>query len=169
MKEQGIQAKLVSTGTVPATFTQVMSGQVDIGFSTPPFGLADEEQGKIRILALANDLDSIRTQTVRVTVANATDLAKRPDVYKRFIAAYRETIDWMYANPQSLEMFAKYASITPAMAKNVRDKFYPKSMLQLDKVEGLDGLIQDAIAFKYLPGPLTDKQIDELLRLPGKF
>jgi NitT/TauT family transport system substrate-binding protein len=168
MKEYGFAAKLVATGTVPATFTQVMSGQVDIGFSTPPFGLAEEEQGKIRILALADDLTSIRTQTVRVTVANAGDLAKRPDVYKRFIAAYQETIDWMYAQPEALEMYAKYASISPAMAKTVRDKFYPKSMLQLDRVDGIDELMQDAIAFKYIPKVLTQQQLDELLQLPGK-
>ncbi len=168
LKEYGLAAKLVATGTVPATFTQVMSGQVDIGFSTPPFGLAEEEQGKIRILALADDLASIRTQTVRVTVANAVDLAKRPDVYKRFIAAYRETIDWMYSDPKAVEMYAKYAAVTPAMAKTVRDKFYPKSMLQLDKVDGMDELMQDAIAFKYIPKVLTQQQLDELLQLPGK-
>ena len=166
MKEYGFAAKLVATGTVPATFTQVMSGQVDIGFSTPPFGLTEEGQGKIRILALADDLASIRTQTVRVTVANAGDLAKRPEVYKRFIAAYQETIDWMYADPKSLEMYAKYAGVSPEMAKTVRDKFYPKSMLQLAKVEGMDEMMQDAIAFKYIPKVLTQQQLDELLQLP---
>jgi NitT/TauT family transport system substrate-binding protein len=168
MKEQGFQAKLVATGTVPATFTQVMSGQVDIGFSTPPFGLEAQEQGKIRIIALANDLNSIRTQTVRTIVANAGDLAKRPDVYKRFIAAYREVIDWMYSDPKAIEFYAKYAGITPAMAQTVRDKFYPKAMLQLDKIEGLDEQMQDAIAFKYIPQVLTAEQLGELLQLPGK-
>ena len=169
MKDYGFQAKLVATGTVPATFTQVMSGQIDIGFCTPPFGLAEEAQGKIRIVALADDLNSIRTQTVRVTVANAGDLAKRPDVYKRFIEAYREVIDWMYSDdPKAIEMFAKYANISPAMAKTVRDKFYPKSMLQLDRVDGLDEQMQDAIAFKYMAKPLTQEQQSELLQLQGK-
>jgi len=169
MKELGFQAKLVATGTVPATFTSVMSGQIDIGFSTPPFGLAEEAQGKIRILALATDLESMRTQTVRVTIANATDLAKRPDVYKRFIAAYQETIDWMYSSdPAVLDMFAKYAAITPAMAKTVRDKFYPKTMLQLGRVDGMKEMMEDAVAFKYIPKPLDQKQLDELLQLPKR-
>jgi NitT/TauT family transport system substrate-binding protein len=147
-----------------------MSGQVDIGFSTPPFGLAESDQGKTRIRVLADDLNSIRTQTVRVTVANATDLAKRPDVYKRFIAAYQEIIDWMYSpDPKVLEMYAKYAKITPGMARVVRDRFYPKSMLQLTQVEGMDALMQDAIAFKYITKPLTKEQLDELLKFPGKL
>jgi NitT/TauT family transport system substrate-binding protein len=168
MKDYGFQAKLVATGSVPATFTQVMSGQVDVGFSTPPFGLDAFDDKKIRIIALANDLPSVRSQTVRVTIANAGDLAKRRDVYDRFLRAYRETIDWMYADPKAIEAFAKYAQISNAMAQTVRDKFYPKSMLQLDEVSGLPALIEDAIAFKYMPGALSQTQIDELLQLPKR-
>ena len=113
MKDYGFQAKLVATGNVPATFTTVMSGQVDIGFSTPPFGLEAAEQGQIRIVALANDLASVRTQTVRVTIANANDLAKRREVYDRFLRAYRDVIDFMYADPKAIEAFAKYAADLP--------------------------------------------------------
>src|SRR6476659_325841 len=109
MKEYGFQAKLVATGNVPATFTSVLSGQVDIGFSTPPFGLDALNAGKGRLIALANDLPSVRNQTVRLIIANAADLAKRREVYDRFIAAYRETIDFMYANDQALAMFAKFS------------------------------------------------------------
>jgi NitT/TauT family transport system substrate-binding protein len=168
MKDYGFAAKLVATGNVPATFTQVMSGQVDIGFSTPPFGLDALNAGKARLVALANDLPSVRNQTVRLIIANAGDLAKRREVYERFIVAYRETIDWMYANDQALELFAKYSDIPVAMAKTVRDQFYPKSMLQLDKVAGLDELMQDAITFKYIPQALSRAQLDELLQLPKK-
>jgi NitT/TauT family transport system substrate-binding protein len=167
MKEYGFEARLVKTGTVPATFTQVVSGQVDIGFSTPPVGLEAAEEGKIHIVALANDLASIRTQTVRVTIANAYDLAKRPAVYARFTQAYRETIDWMYSDNAAIDAFAKWAGITWIMARRVRDGFYPKEMLQLDKVSNLGDIIQDAIAFKYIVQPLSAEQIDLLLQLPG--
>jgi hypothetical protein len=33
--------------------------------------------------------------------------------------------------------------ISPGLAKTVRDKFYPKSMLQLDEVKGLNEMMQD--------------------------
>jgi len=168
MKDYGFAAKLVATGNVPATFTQVMSGQVDIGFSTPPFGLDALAEGRSRLIALANDLPSVRNQTVRVTIANANDLAKRRDVYHRFIRAYREAIDWMYANDAAIEAFAKYAAITPTMARTVRDQFYPKAMLQLDRIEGMAELMQDAIAFKYIPAALSQQQLDELLQLPKR-
>jgi NitT/TauT family transport system substrate-binding protein len=168
MKDYGFQARLTATGNVPATFTSVMSGQVDIGFSTPPFGLDALNEGRSRLIALANDLPSVRNQTVRLIIANATDLAKRRDAYDRFIKAYREVIDWMYADPRAIEAFAKYASISAATARTVRDNFYPKSMLQLDEVKGLPELMQDAIAFKYIPAVLSREQLDELLQLPKK-
>ena len=168
MKDYGFAAKLTATGNVPATFTTVMSGQVDIGFSTPPFGLDALAEGRARLIALANDLPSVRNQTVRLIIANANDLTKRRGIYDRFIKAYRETIDWMYSDPKAIEAFAKYASISNATAQRVRDQFYPKAMLQLDEVKGMPELLQDAIAFKYIPAALTQAQLDELLQLPRK-
>ncbi len=166
MKERNFTAKLTATGSVPATFTQVMSGQVDIGFSTPPFGLEAIEAGQIRLIALANDLPSVRNQTVRVIIANATDLARRREVYGRFIRAYGETIEWMYTDDRAIAAFAQYAAISQAMARRVRDNFYPKAMLQLDRVMGLAELIEDAIAFKYVAQPLNAAQTAELLQTP---
>jgi NitT/TauT family transport system substrate-binding protein len=145
-----------------------MSGQIDIGFSTPPFGLKERDDGRIRIIALANDLISIRNQTVRVTIANAPDLEKRRAVYRRFIQAYAETLDWMYSDPKAIEGFAQFANISPEMARMVRDQFYPKSMLQLEKVVGLDDLMQDAVAFKYIPQKLSPEQLTDLLQLPSR-
>jgi NitT/TauT family transport system substrate-binding protein len=168
LKEYGLDAKLVATGSVPATFTQVMSGQIDVGFSTPPFGLDAANEGRIRIIATANDLASVRSQTVRLIIANAADLARRRDAYRAFILAYRETIDWMYADPRAIPAFARYAQIPEAMAQTVRDRFYPKTMLQLDQVSGIDDLMADAVAFKYIPQRLTAAQLDELLQLPGR-
>src|SRR3954464_13448754 len=168
MKDYGFAAKLTATGNVPATFTTVMSGQVDIGFSTPPFGLDALAEGRARLIALANDLPSVRNQTVRLIIANADGLAQRRGGYGRFVKAYRETIDWMYFDPKAIEAFAKYASISTATAKRVRDQFYPKTMLQLDEVKGMPELMQDAIAFKYIPAALSRQQLDELLQLPRK-
>ena len=168
MKERTFTAKLTATGSVPATFTQVMSGQVDIGFSTPPFGLDAIERGQIRLIALANDLPSVRNQTVRVIIANATDLGRRREVYGRFIRAYGETIEWMYGDDRAVAAFAQYAAISPAMARRVRDNFYPKAMLQLDRVMGLAELIEDAMVFKYVAQPLTPAQTAELLQTPKR-
>jgi NitT/TauT family transport system substrate-binding protein len=169
MKERHFTAKLVATGSVPATFTQVMSGQIDIGFSTPPFGLDALDAGKIRLIARANDLPSIRNETVRVIIANADDLARRREVYERFIRAYAEVISWMYTDGKAIVAFAQWANISLAMSGRVRDEFYPQAMLQLDRMTGLQGLMEDAVAFKHLAQPLTAAQITELVQTKGGY
>src|SRR5918993_465996 len=55
IKENSLKAKPVATGGPPSTLTQVMSGQIDVGWSAPPFGLDLLDQGKIRIIASGND------------------------------------------------------------------------------------------------------------------
>jgi hypothetical protein len=42
-KELGIKAAPTSTGGMPATLTAVMSGRIDIGWGSPPFGLREIE------------------------------------------------------------------------------------------------------------------------------
>ena len=47
LRELGVKAVPTATGGMPATLTQVMSGQIDIGWGSPPFGLKEIEEGKI--------------------------------------------------------------------------------------------------------------------------
>src|ERR1700738_2085433 len=55
VREFGVQMKPVATGSPSSTFTQTMSGQVDIGWSSPPFGVEALQQGRIRIVARGSD------------------------------------------------------------------------------------------------------------------
>ena len=55
----------------PATFTSVMTGQIDIGWAAPPFGLKEIKEGKIRIIARGSDMPSLKGQTVRAMIVNA--------------------------------------------------------------------------------------------------
>ena len=51
MKQYDLKAKPTATGGPAPTLTQVMSGQIDVGWSAPPFGLQQLDEGKIRIIA----------------------------------------------------------------------------------------------------------------------
>jgi NitT/TauT family transport system substrate-binding protein len=142
-----------------------MSNQVDIGWAAPPFGLKEIDEGKIRLVARGGDTETVRGQTIRTIIANAETLKKRHDVIRRFMQAYRETIDYMYSdNPQVLKDYAEFAGITPAMAKRVRDEFFPRSILQMTEIKGLDQLLQDAVQLKYTDKPLTKEQISDLIQ-----
>jgi NitT/TauT family transport system substrate-binding protein len=166
MKEFKLKAKPMATGNPPSTLTAVMTDQVDVGWAAPPFGFKEMEEGQIRIVAKATDASIVRGQTIRVIVANAQALEKRKDVLTRFMQAYRETIDYMYSpNPQALKDYAEFARISETTAKRVRDEFFPKGLLQTTEIKGLDSLLPEAVELKYIPSPLTQQQLGEVIQV----
>jgi NitT/TauT family transport system substrate-binding protein len=167
IKENGLtSAKAMSTGGAPSTMTAVMTDQVDVGWASPPGGLKEIDEGKTRLIARATDAAIVRGQTIRTIVANAQVLGKRKDVVERYMQAYRETIDYMYSdNPQVLKDYAAFAGVSEAMAKRVRDEFFPRELVMPDEVKGLDSLMADAIELKFISAPLSKAQIADLVQL----
>lgn len=170
IKEFGLtSATPQSTGNPPSTLTAVMTGQVDVGWAAPPFGLKEMDEGKIVLIARATDASIVKGQTIRTIVTNAETLAKRKDVLIRFMQAYRETIDYMYSsNPQVLKDYAEFNNMPEAMAKRVRDDFFPRAIIDPDAVKGLDTLLPEAVSLKFINEPLTEKQLAELIQVPLK-
>jgi NitT/TauT family transport system substrate-binding protein len=170
IKEFGLtSATPQSTGNPPSTLTAVMTGQVDVGWAAPPFGLKEMDEGKIVLIARATDASIVKGQTIRTIVTNADTLAKRKDVLLRFMQAYRETIDYMYSdNPQVLKDYAEFNNMPEAMAKRVRDDFFPRSIIDPDAIKGLDTLLPEAVSLKFINEPLTEKQLAELIQVPLK-
>ncbi|MBN8965394.1 MAG: ABC transporter substrate-binding protein, partial [Rhizobiales bacterium] len=85
VKAAGASPKMVPTGGAPATYTQVMTGQIDVGWSVPPFALKDLQEKKIEIIARGNDVAAVQAQTIRVNVANANALKTKRDAFKRYV------------------------------------------------------------------------------------
>jgi NitT/TauT family transport system substrate-binding protein len=168
IKEFGLKARPVATGGTAATLTQVLSGQVDAGWSAPPFGLREIDEGKIRLIARGNDAAVVRGQTARLIITHADVLQKRKDALTRFLQAYRETIAWMYSDPTALKAYAEFAGVSEALAKRVRDEFFAKEMLWPDEIKGLDAVMQDAVNFKYMGQPLSKEQVAELVQIPPR-
>ena len=168
IKENGLKAKPVATGGPPSTLTQVMSGQIDVGWSAPPFGLDLLDQGKIRVIATGNDAASFKGQTVRLLITNVQTLQTRKDTINRYMKAYRETVDWMYSDPAALKTYAEFVGISEALAKRSRDDFFPKAALDPDKIVGLETIGPDAVTLKYTAAPLTKEQLAELIQIPPR-
>jgi NitT/TauT family transport system substrate-binding protein len=167
LKYYGVDARPVATGGTAATFTQVMSGQVDIGWSSPPFGIEAAREGKIRIIARGNELPYFRDQTIRLLVANAGWLAANRDVAARFVQAYRDTLEWMYGDPVGVAAYARFSGASVATAQQVRDELYPKDGLMVDRISGLDSVMADGVANKYLAAPLSKDQLGQLFQVPA--
>ena len=168
LKENDLKAKAVATGGPPGTLTQVMSGQIDVGWSAPPFGLDLLDQGRIRVIATGNDAAAFKGQTVRILITNVQTLQTKKSAIDRYMKAYRETVDWMYADPAALKMYAEFVGISDALAKRSRDDFFPKASLDPDKVVGLETIVPDAVALKYTAAPLTKEQLAELIQIPPR-
>jgi NitT/TauT family transport system substrate-binding protein len=165
IQQYKLTARPVSTGSIQATVTQTMTGQVDVGFGAAPFGLDIVEDGKARIVATGNEVASLRTRSVRVNVANAASLADRRDAIARFVQAYRETVDWMYTDPAAFAIYRDYSGLPDTIVRRVRD-LIPKEAMNPDSVVGMDQIVAEAVALKFIPAPLTGEQMKEFIQIP---
>jgi NitT/TauT family transport system substrate-binding protein len=160
-----LTAKPTSTGNIASTITQTMSGQVDVGFGAAPFGLDLVEDGKVRIIATGSDVTSLRTRTVRVNLTNVSTLQNRHDAIVRFNRAYQDTVAWMYSDPAALKLYAEYSNLPEKIVLRVR-QLIPRENLATGRIEGIDQIMADAVAGKFIPAPLTAEQVKELVQIP---
>jgi NitT/TauT family transport system substrate-binding protein len=168
MKQYDLKARPTAVGGPAVNLTGVMSGQIDVGWAAPPFGLDQLEKGDIRIIATGNDAEVFRGQTVRVNIANADYLKANKDIVARYMKAYRETIDCMYKEERCLKAYAEWLNISEAKAKRTRDDFFPPESVNPDKVIGLDTIVKDAVELKFTSQPLTKEQLAELIQIPPR-
>jgi NitT/TauT family transport system substrate-binding protein len=168
MKQYDLKAKLTAMGGPAANLTAVMSGQVDVGWAAPPFGLDQLDRGDIRRIATGNDAAVFKGQTVRLNIANANFLAAKKDVVNRYMKAYRETVAYMYQDPAGLKAYADWLQITEVKAKRTRDEFFPPPAIEPDTIIGLDTIVKDAVELKFTAQQLTREQLAELIQIPPK-
>jgi NitT/TauT family transport system substrate-binding protein len=165
VRQNNLDIKAVSTGNMPATLTQVMTGQIDVGWAAVPFGLDALESGKVRLIGRGLDVVALKGRTTRVNATSLDMLAKRKGVLERFMQAYRETVDWMYSDdPAVLRHYADYSGFPEGVVKRVRE-FIPKETMAPDRVLGMDHIIDDATKQKFILTPLTAAQVEEFVKI----
>ena len=153
---------------VPATYTQTMTGQIDIGWSVVPLALKDVNEGKSRIVARSSDATDLKNQTIRVNLASVSSLKTKRESINKFMQVIHKSIDWAYTNPQAIEIFAKNMKVTPEIAKQAVDGFFPKSAMQIGEVKELGRSLQDALDFKFIASPKTPADIAGLFDIVYK-
>ena len=159
LRQGGISAKTIATGGAPATLTQVMTGQIDVGWAAAPFGLPNIIDGQIVVIARTGDVPQLANQTIRVNIANAELLKTRRAAIERFMRTYARAIDWAYQNPRAVEMFATNMKLALPIARKAVDEFYPKAGLQIGEIKGLDLTLKDALDYKYIPAAKSAQDI----------
>ncbi|HWN53378.1 MAG TPA: ABC transporter substrate-binding protein [Xanthobacteraceae bacterium] len=168
VRQNNLDVKAISTGGMPATFTQTMTGQIDVGWASAPFGIDALEDGKIRLMARGFDVTALQGRTTRVNVTNLDMLAKRGGTLQRFMQAYRDTVDWMYSDdPAVLKHYADYSGFPEKVVKRVRD-FIPKVSMAPDRIVGIDQIIADATRQKFILAPLSKEQVEEFVKIQAR-
>lgn len=168
LRQAGSKAKPTPTGGVPGTYTQTMTGQIDIGWSVVPFALKDVNDGKIRIIARASEAKDLQNQTIRVNLANVNSLKTKRATIEKFMQVIHKSIEWGYKDPKAIEIFAKNMKVTPDIAKKAVDDFYPKSAMQLGEIRDLDRSLKDALDYKFITSPKTPKDVAGLIDIVYK-
>jgi NitT/TauT family transport system substrate-binding protein len=167
-KHYNLNFKLTQTGSAAATLTATMSQQVDAGWAGAPFAIDQLEAGKTRLVMKASDSPDVDKQTVRVIIANADALKANRDLFKRYLAGYRDTLDWIFSTQEGFRAYADFSSLSEPLARRALSEFLPRKALDPDRITGIEEAMADAITFKFLSAPLTKEQIADLIQLPGK-
>jgi NitT/TauT family transport system substrate-binding protein len=163
-KHFDVDLKPQPAGNYTSSLTQVLTKQLDIGFSAAPFNLNYVDEGRIRIIARGSDVPALRNMSSRLLVVNVATLQRKKDLLRRYMAAYHETLDWMYADPAAIDAYAAWARLPKAVAKHAPEYMTRKNM-EPSRLSGLPGIMEDAVKFKYIPAPLTEAQLKQAFPL----
>jgi len=167
-KHYNIKFKPTPTGNAAATMTAAMTGQVDVGWAGAPFGVAELEAGKTRLIMKSSDAPDFDKQTSRVIIANADELKARPEVFARFMRGYRDSLAFIYSTPDGLKAYAAFAKLSEATAKRALQEFLPPAAVDPDRMSGIEEVMADAVAFKFITAPLTKDELAELIQIPER-
>jgi len=167
-KHYNVDFKPTPTGNAAATMTATMSGQVDMGWAGAPFGVAELEAGKTRLIMKSSDAPDFDKQTSRVIIANATELKARPEVFVRFMRGYRDSLRWIYSTPEGLNAYANFAKLSQVTAKRALQEFLPLAAVDPDRISGIEEVMADAVNFKFIAAPLTHADLAELIQIPER-
>jgi NitT/TauT family transport system substrate-binding protein len=74
----------------------------------------------------------------------------------------------MYSGPAALKVYADFAGVTEAKAKRIRDEYFPKSSISPDTITGLDLILPDAVAMRFIAAPPSQQQLAELIQIPPR-
>ena len=168
LRQAASKGKPLPVGGAPASYTQTMTGQVDVGWSVVPFGLKDVQDGKIRIIARASEAAELQNQTIRVNLANVDSLKTKRASIVKFMQVIQKSIDWGYSNPKAIEIFAQNMKVSRDVAKKAVDEFYPRSAMQIAEIRDLERSLKDALEYKFIQAPKTPKDIAGLFDIVYK-
>lgn len=157
----GDAPSIEALGSPPDIFTAVRTGQVDVGWTTPPFFFENFADGSMRQVGTGNDVEVLAGTTARVTLAREDVVEDRPEDLTKFFEAYQSAIDFIYDSPDETLQIWKEASELEASTELLEQAMesYPEESLALDEITGLDVLLEEVYELGYLDEPLSEDDV----------
>src|SRR5262249_531832 len=118
------------------------------------------------IVANGNDVASMRGQTVRVQVVNLRLLSERKDALLRFVRAYREALDWIFTDPQAMQLYAAQNKVPEHLIKQTAEQFQTRPGMQFDTASGADATMAEGVTLKFLDGRVRKGEVGEVIQIP---
>jgi len=161
-------AKPTATGGPPGTLTQVMSGQIDIGWGVPPFVLNEIANKQAVVIARGNDVPAVREQTIRVNIVRLDLLQQNRDAVIRFAKAYDKARNWAYSDPKAIDYYAEMNKIPRDLAADAVKHYHPKAQTEPYAIKGLQRTLDDALDAKRIDHPMKPDDVKGLFDIVWK-
>jgi NitT/TauT family transport system substrate-binding protein len=162
---QGGGGEAVSVGGPPDANAAVEGGEVDLGWSVPPFFLEGVEAGDYTTVFRGGDVEPFNELSIRVNFVAGGLLEDDPETAEAYFAAHSRALEWAYDNlDQALGIWGEAIDNdnTEILRTAVEDG-YPREALNLNDLVGLDAANQVAVDFDFIDDPLSDSELDELI------
>ena len=161
----------VTLGSPPDIFTAVTTGQVDVGWTAPPFFFDEMDGGKIKRIGTGDDIDVLRGTTARFNMIRDGFLEEHPESAQAFFRAYEKAFEWMFENPdEAVEIWAKAAEVevTPGLADDIFD-IYTEEAFAARELNDLDVSLEAARELGFLEADLSEEDVQDVSAIDRIF
>lgn len=148
-------------GGPPDIFTAVSTGQVDVGWTVPPFFQDDFAAGTIRRIGSGDDVEGVSGTTARVNLVSETALADKDAGVAGFFTAYERAVEWIDQNQEeALAIWAETAEVEVTEATfDLMYEAYPNAAFDLQVLNGLEFSLEAAEELEFLDAPLSEDTV----------
>lgn len=163
---EGVEgAEALSVGGPPDANAAVEGGEVDLGWSVPPFFLDGVENGDYEIVFRGSDVEPFGSLSIRVNFVAGSLLENNAGKAEAYFTAHERAIEWAYNNlDQAVEIWGNTIdNDNYDLLRTAVEDGYPQEALQLGKFKGLDAANDIAVEFDFIDDSLSQEEMDEVI------
>lgn len=142
---------VIAAGGISEGLTMLQAGEVDSAIMLEPTYSVEKDKWK-ELFRVSEHIEKYQQTTI---ITSPQLMEENPDLVERFLAAYQESVDWVYENPEEAgKIFAKSAEIDEeASITSVKDLVEARHWSAEIDAEAMNSMLRAM----ELIGSITDK------------